>query len=357
MTGYNCTVHIAEELRRAAYVAPAAILIVAVGTASAGWFLNIALILYCGPFANLPGPSGSAFLAIMVLRLGLRVSLALWVFVCMTAFFVAQTGVQSVSRAIYAFSRDCGLPDGRFFGHINVSTQTPLRAVWLTVLVSALPGLLDLANPVAANAAFATTAMALDLSYVILILLRRIFHSHPEVQFKPGPYYMGHGWIGVFANVWCALWTCFVCVVFSLPTQLPITATNMNYASLIIYCRGDYAPGGLVSVGRASTLPWPCFQLTLWREGRNMMFLRKPLSSHSLTYQSILVFLDQRRAARYVFHTGCSSFPLPVLDCHYVRILCTYHDGPTKARMRNHITRYIQVGLHHIEQATQLVPP
>ena len=234
MTGYDCTAHISEELRRAAYAAPAAIFIAAIGTACAGWLLNIALILCSGPFSDLPGPSGSAFLAIMVLRLGLRTSLALWFFVCMTAFFVAQTALQAVSRSVYAFSRDRGLPDGGFFGHISVSTQTPLRAVWLTVLVSALPGLLDLASPIAANAVFATTAMALDLSYVIPIILRRIFHSHPEVQFKPGPYYMGNGWFGVFANVWCALWTFFVCVVFALPTQLPVRATNMNYASVII---------------------------------------------------------------------------------------------------------------------------
>ena len=234
MTGYDSTAHIAEELRRAAYAAPVAIFMASVGTASAGWLLNIALVLCSGPFPDLPGPSGSAFLAIMVLRLGLRTSFALWVIVCMIAFFVAQTALQAVSRAIYAFSRDRGLPDGGFFGHISVSTQTPLRAVWLTVFIGVLPGLLNLASPIAANAVFAMTAMAQDLSYVIPIILRRIFHSHPEVQFKPGPYYMGDGWIGVFANVWCALWTFFVCVVFSLPTQLPVTATNMNYAAIII---------------------------------------------------------------------------------------------------------------------------
>ncbi|KAN0087703.1 Amino acid/polyamine transporter I [Tylopilus felleus] len=233
MTGYDCTAHISEELRRAAYAAPAAIIIATIGTGIAGWLLNIALILCSGPFADLPGPSGSAFLAIMVLRLGSRLALALWVFVCLTAFFVAQTSTQAVSRTFYAFSRDRGLPDGGFFGYISPATQTPLRAVWLTVFVSVLPALLDLASPAAANAVFAMTAVASDLSYVIPVILRRVFHSHPEVKFKPGPYYMGDGWIGAFANVWCALWTCFVCVVFSLPTILPVTPANMNYTSVI----------------------------------------------------------------------------------------------------------------------------
>ena len=232
-TGYDCTAHISEELRHAAYSAPVAIITATIGTGIAGWLLNIVLILCSGPFADLPGPSGSAFLAIMVLRLGPHLALALWAFVCMTAFTVAQSSTQAVSRTFYALSRDHGLPDGGFFGHVSPATQTPLRAVWLTVVVSILPGLLDLASPTAANAVFAMTAMASDLSYVIPIILRRIFHDHPEVKFKPGPYYMGDGWLGAFANIWCALWTFFVCVVFSLPMQIPVTPTNMNYASVI----------------------------------------------------------------------------------------------------------------------------
>ncbi|KIJ62729.1 hypothetical protein HYDPIDRAFT_176497 [Hydnomerulius pinastri MD-312] len=233
MTGYDATAHISEEVRRAAYAAPVAITIATIGTAISGWLLNIVLILCSGPISDLPGPSGSAFLAIMVLRMGSRTALALWFFVCVTAFFVAQTGLQAGSRTIYAFSRDRGLPDGGFFGRVSQGTQTPLRAVWLTVVVSVLPGLLDLASPIAANAIFAMTAMAADLSYIIPVILRRIFHSHPEVQFKPGPYYMGDGWLGVFANVWCTIWTIFVCVLFSLPTEEPVTPANMNYAAPI----------------------------------------------------------------------------------------------------------------------------
>ncbi|KAG9315603.1 amino acid permease [Chiua virens] len=216
MTGYDSTAHISEELHRAAYAAP-------VGTGIAGWLLNIVLVLCSGPLANLSGPSGSAFLVIMNLRLGIHLSIAVWVFVCMTAFFVAQAATQSVSRTIYALSRDHALPDGGFFSHVSATTKTPLRAVWFAVLQ--VP---SLSTPI-----FAMTAMASDLSYVIPIILRRIFHSHPEVRFKPGPFYMGDGWLGFFANIWCTLWTFFVCVVFALPTEWPVTPTNMNYASVI----------------------------------------------------------------------------------------------------------------------------
>ena len=92
-------------------------------------------------------------------------------FVCLTAFFVVQTALQACSRTVYAFSRDHGLPDRGYFGHVSRLTTTPLRAIAFVTLTSILPGLLDLASPVAANAIFALTAMALDLSYIIPIFL------------------------------------------------------------------------------------------------------------------------------------------------------------------------------------------
>ena len=43
---------------------------------------------------------------------------------------------------------------------------------------------------------------------------------------------MGDGFLGWAANIICIIWTLFVCVIFSLPTILPVTKENMNYASV-----------------------------------------------------------------------------------------------------------------------------
>ncbi|KAI8990399.1 APC amino acid permease [Trametes punicea] len=236
MTDYDATAHISEEVKRAAYAAPSAIFIAVIGTGLIGWLLNIVLVLCSGPLENLTtasNPSGSAFLEIMVLRMGKPGALFLWAFVCMTAFFVCQTALQAASRTVYAFSRDKGLPDRGFFGHVSSWTQTPLRAIWFVTLIGILPGLLDLASSIAVNAIFAMTAMALDLSYIIPIFFRRWYRNHPEVKFTPGPFYMGDGVIGWIANINCILWTLFVCVIFSLPTNLPVTGQTMNYAAPI----------------------------------------------------------------------------------------------------------------------------
>jgi len=233
MTDYDATAHISEEVKRAAYAAPAAIFIAVIGTGLIGWLFNIVLVLCSGPLADLPGPSGSAVLQIMTLRMGKTGALVLWAFVCLTAFFVVQTALQAVSRTVFAFSRDHGLPDRGYFGYNSPSTHTPLRAIWFCTLVSILPGLLDLASPIAANAIFSLTAIALDLSYVIPIALRRIYEKHPEVMFKPGPFYLGNGLLGWFTNLACIIWTAFICIIFCFPTVKPVTALNMNYASVI----------------------------------------------------------------------------------------------------------------------------
>jgi amino acid transporter len=127
------------------------------------------------------------------------------------------------------------LPDGGFLTRISKWTQTPLYAVWATTLICILPGLLDLASPIAATAIFSLCAIALDSSYIIPIFCRRYYsvYPHPEVEFKPGPFYMGDGLLGWVANVSCIVWTCFIVVLFSLPNYKPVTAQNMNYAAVI----------------------------------------------------------------------------------------------------------------------------
>ncbi|THH15311.1 hypothetical protein EW146_g5131 [Bondarzewia mesenterica] len=234
MTDYDATAHISEEVLRAAYAAPAAIFISVIGTGVLGWLLNIVLMLCSGPLENLPGASQSAFLEIMVLRMGKTGSLILWACIRLLLSIFKVTIASSLQfTGIRLLHGVLCLPDRGYFGQVSVRTKTPLRAIWFTTLFSILPVLLDFASPVAVNAIFSLAAIALDMSYIIPIFLRRVFESHPEVRFKPGPFYMGQGILGWVVNINCILWTLFVSVILSIPTVLPVTKDNMNYASVI----------------------------------------------------------------------------------------------------------------------------
>jgi hypothetical protein len=82
------------------------------------------------------------------------------------------------------------------------------------------------------DAQFDFVAISIGSISIIPIFLRRYYANHPEVNFKPGPFYMP-GLLGWACNVICIAWTCFVCVIFSFPNYRPVTPTNMNYASVI----------------------------------------------------------------------------------------------------------------------------
>ena len=92
------------------------------------------------------------------------------------------------------------------------------------------------------------TATALDISYILPIAARRIFANHPEVQFKPGPFYM-KGALGWAANIICICWTLFICVILSLPTDLPTNAQLFNYGRDIPL--GILMPSLITLTGRA----------------------------------------------------------------------------------------------------------
>lgn len=231
MTDYDAAAHISEEVKKAAIAAPVAIFVAVLGTGMIGWILNVVLVLCSGPLENLPGASGNAFLEIMVLRMGKTGALIIWPFVCMVAFFTVQTATQANARTFYAFSRDGGLPDRGLFGKINAYTKTPIFAVWLVIAIAILMGCLDWASTIAVQAIFSMCAVALDISYTIPIIGRRIFENHPDVNFEPGPFYMGK--YGKVVNYIMLVWTAFEVVILSFPAYKPITAQTMNYSSII----------------------------------------------------------------------------------------------------------------------------
>lgn len=181
MTDYDAAAHISEEVKKASIAAPVAIFVAVIGTGMIGWVLNVVLIICSGDLAELPGPSGSAFLQIMTNRMGKTGALIIWPFVCLVAFFTVQTATQANARTFYAFSRDGGLPDRGLFGKVNRFTKTPVWAVWLTIGIAAALGCLYWASEIAVEAVFSMCAVALDLSYLIPIVARRVFEVSGNV--------------------------------------------------------------------------------------------------------------------------------------------------------------------------------
>lgn len=237
MTDYDATAHISEEVHRAAIAAPVAIMIAVLGTGIVGWLLNIVLVIVSGDVATSDDstwPGGLAMAEIIHSRIGKVGFLVIWPFVCCVAFFVVTTALQANARSFYAFSRDNGLPDRGVFARINRFTGTTVNAVWLVIFPCVLLGCLGLASYDALSAIFALAALGMDFSYLIPIVSRQLFQNHPEVQYTPGPFTLGRGWLGRIVNGIAIFWTLFECTILSIPLSHPITAPTFNYSWVIM---------------------------------------------------------------------------------------------------------------------------
>ncbi|MBW0478448.1 hypothetical protein O181_018163 [Austropuccinia psidii MF-1] len=234
MTDYDATAHISEEVKRAAIAAPVAIFVAVGGTGLFGWVLNIVLVMCSGTISpdNLGGRSGIIVANILSRNLGPRWFGVVWAVVCLNSFSVVLAALQANSRTVFSFSRDGGLPDGGLFKRLS-KKKVPVYAVWSIVFISFLMGLLSLASTVASNAIFSLCTMALDSSYAIPIAMKLIFMDHPEVRFQPGPFSLGRGLLMWVVNLSAILWVAFVFVILALPTVIPVTWENMNYAIVI----------------------------------------------------------------------------------------------------------------------------
>ncbi|KAM0756510.1 amino acid transporter [Meredithblackwellia eburnea MCA 4105] len=235
LTDYDAAAHISEEIRRASVAAPVAIMMAIIGSSILGLLLNGVLVACSGPYEDLldGGPTGYVAGSIILNSVGKPGFIALWICILVIALMVNTAILASASRTFFAFSRDNGMPDRRFFARLS-KNKVPINAVWLLVAISCILCLLLFASVIAVNAILAVCSIALDTSYLLPIAFKLLFRDHPEVKFRPGPFSLGRGWFGTAINLMALGWITFVLVVLSLPTQMPVTKDNMNYCSVVL---------------------------------------------------------------------------------------------------------------------------
>ena len=91
------------------------------------------------------------------------------------------------SRQIFAFSRDGGLPLSKWLYDVDKRAHAPVHAVWSSVILALLLGLLSFAGPSAIGAVFSLVVAAQYVAYSIPIAAR--FIGGREIQ--PGPFNLG----------------------------------------------------------------------------------------------------------------------------------------------------------------------
>ncbi|KAF2864925.1 amino acid/polyamine transporter I [Massariosphaeria phaeospora] len=147
--------------------------------------------------------------------------------ICMISNFNV---VASVSRLVWAFARDKGLPFHQYFAYIHPTLQVPLPALMLVGTVCCLLSLINLGSSAAFNALIALPTIALYISYLIPILLltiRQLAGRHP----KYGPWQLGRWSIPI--KIAAIIYLTYVIVFVPFPSSRPVTNLTMNYAAPI----------------------------------------------------------------------------------------------------------------------------
>ncbi|GGZ64889.1 amino acid permease [Streptomyces subrutilus] len=228
-SGYDASAHLSEETSNASVSAAKGIVRAIWVSWIAGFALLAGLTFAIQDYAAVQGSAtGVPPAQIFLDALGSGGATALLLVVIVAQLFCGNAEVAAASRMVFAFSRDNALPGSAVWRKVSSRTQTPVPAVWLSVVVAGVLALPSLYSATAYGAVTAINVIGITPAYAIPIYLR----LRAGNRFEPGPWSLGRwskpiGWIAV-------VWVAAVTVLFCLPQKSPVTIDSMNYAVIAL---------------------------------------------------------------------------------------------------------------------------
>lgn len=160
---------------------------------------------------------------------GKKVAMAMMVLIAIGQFLMGASILTAISRQIFAFARDNGLPMSRWVKKVNQKLSVPIHAVIAGGFASIVVGLLCIIGTAASSALFTLYVAGNYFAWGMPTFLRLL--SMKE-KFRPGPFFLGEFWSRV--NGWVS--TCFILftiVMVMFPSDLNPTKDTMNYTCVI----------------------------------------------------------------------------------------------------------------------------
>lgn len=151
--------------------------------------------------------------------------------------FAAIGSLTAASRCTYAFARDGAIPGFRWWSKVNKTLDVPVNAVLLSTVVDCLLGLIYFGSSAAFNSFTGVATICLSTSYGVPILISVV---RRRSAVRNSPYSLGK--FGYAINITTVVWVAFSVALFCMPVALPVTASGMNYASVV------FAGFGAISV-------------------------------------------------------------------------------------------------------------
>ncbi|KAK6454106.1 GABA-specific high-affinity permease [Scheffersomyces xylosifermentans] len=230
---FDSVIHVSEEVKDAEHTIPIGILGSVIACGSLGTIILI-VTFFCIQTDDIEGhilgtKFGQPMAQIIFDCLGKKWALTFMALIAFAQFLMGASILTAISRQIWAFARDNGLPFSRWIKKVNVELSVPINAVWFGGIVAILIGLLVLIGSVAANALFTLYIAGNYVAWGTPTFLRL---TTGREKFRPGKFWLGPifspliGWIST-------IFIAYTFVMVMLPASRNPTKDNMNYTCVI----------------------------------------------------------------------------------------------------------------------------
>lgn len=214
MSGYDSPFHLSEECANAAVAAPKAICLTATFGGAVGFLFMLAIaytVVSLDDVAADPLELGQPFVSYLAQIMPKRLVLVCTALTAVLSWFMGCSCMLAASRVTFSYSRDGLFPLSNLWSQVNASTQTPIYAVWINMLLGQLLLLLMFGGDTAIGAIFSVGGISSFVSFTMPTFLK-ITYAHKT--FRPGPWNLGRmsrpvGFLSVAFVVMMVPFLCF----------------------------------------------------------------------------------------------------------------------------------------------------
>ncbi|KPM39688.1 hypothetical protein AK830_g6882 [Neonectria ditissima] len=228
LTGYGMVAAMCEEVQQPEREVPRAMVLSVVAAGVTGLIYLIPILFVLPDISGLLAsgqPIGLLFKTATGSKAGgfglLFLILGIW-------FFAGVGALTAASRCTYAFARDGAIPGHKLWSKVNHKLDVPLWGLILSTVVDCLLGCIYFGSSAAFGSFTGVATICLSTSYCVPVLVSLLRGREPV---RSSPYSLGK--LGPIVNWISILWIVLAVVIFCMPVSLPVTASTMNYASVV----------------------------------------------------------------------------------------------------------------------------
>lgn len=228
--GYGAIVAMSEEVKSPEKTIPKGLMYSICASTLLGVIFIIPLLSVLPELSRLLDDNPDIFPIDIVLKLSTKSFLVTFVIAIMIVgaiFFASVGALTTVSRSIYAFGRDHGLPYNELWQKVDTMEEetVPKNALILAVVASVILGTFSLVSTSAFNAFLGCSVMSMNVANGIPILCS-VLNKRRKVRgatFKLRKF-------GYLVNVSSCFMILMTCIILCFPPSLDIDIQSMNYS-------------------------------------------------------------------------------------------------------------------------------